>query len=119
MRIRSLFAGLTRSGLCVTLLAFAVVLPVQAQELEEIIVTAQKREQNLQDVPVSITAFTGDQLRQLRINTTDEVVDYTPGLTMFSPLAEGNTPNFSLRGVSGSDISTLTEAPIAVYADEI
>ena len=101
------------------MLAMTVALPVQAQELEEIVVTAQKREQNLQEVPISITAFTGDQMRQMRITTTDDVVDFTPGLTLFSPLAEGNTPNFSLRGVSGSDISTLTEAPIAVYADEI
>ena len=118
MRIRSLFAGLTRSAFCVITLA-TVVAPVQAQELEEIIVTAQKREQNLQEVPVSITAYTGAQMRDMRINNTDDVVDFTPGLTMFSPLGEGNTPNFSLRGVSGSDISTLTEAPIAVYSDEI
>ena len=115
----SLFAGLTKSGLCVIGLATIVALPVQAQVLEEIIVTAQKREQNLQEVPVSITAYTGQQLRDMRITNTDDVVDATPGLTMFSPLGEGNTPNFSLRGVSGSDISTLTEAPIAVYTDEI
>jgi iron complex outermembrane receptor protein len=94
-------------------------LPAQAQLLEEIVVTAQKREQNLQDVPVSVTAFTGDQLKDLRITNTDDVVDFTPGLTVFYPLAEGNTPNFSLRGVSSTDITTLTEAPIAVYTDEI
>ena len=90
-----------------------------SQVLEEIVVTAQRLEQNLQDVPVSVTAFSGDQLKELRIVTTDDVVDFTPGLTMFNPLGEGNTPNFSLRGVSSSDITTLTEAPIAVYSDEI
>lgn len=118
MSIRSFFAGLKKAAIFVIALATAVA-PAQAQVLEEIIVTAQKREQNLQEVPVSITAFTGDQLRQMRITNTNDVVDFTPGLTMFSPLGEGNTPNFSLRGVSGSDVSTLTEAPIAVYADEI
>jgi iron complex outermembrane receptor protein len=118
MNNRSFNAGPTVAAVCVTILA-AIALPTQAQVLEEIIVTAQKREQNLQEVPVSITAFSGDQLRSLRITNTDDVVDFTPGLTMFSPLGEGNTPNFSLRGVSGSDISGLTEAPIAVYTDEI
>ena len=90
-----------------------------SQFFEEIVVTAQRLEQNLQDVPVLVTAFSGDQLKELRIVTTDDVVDFTPGLTMFNPLGEGNTPNFSLRGVSSSDITTLTEAPIAVYSDEI
>jgi iron complex outermembrane receptor protein len=119
MSKRSQFAGLARSGLFAIGLASIVALPSQAQVLEEIVVTAQKREQNLQEVPISVTAYSGEQLRDMRITNTDDVVDYTPGLTMFSPLGEGNTPNFSLRGVSGSDISTLTEAPIAVYTDEI
>ena len=106
-------------GAFCALLSLAVLLPAHAQVLEEVVVTAQKREQNLQDVPVSVTAYAGDMLREMRITNTDDVVDYTPGLTMFSPLGEGNTPNFALRGVSGAAITTVAEAPIAVYTDEI
>ena len=76
--------------------------------IEEIVVTAQRLEQNLQDVPVLVTAFSGDQLKELRIVTTDDVVDFTPGLTMFNPLGEGNTPNFLLRSVSNSGIFSLS-----------
>jgi iron complex outermembrane receptor protein len=119
MRTRSSLVNAIGRAFLVIGLTVAVTVPARAQELEEILVTAQKREQNLQDVPTSVTAFTGDQLKDFRVVTTDDIVDFTAGLTMFNPLGEGNTPNFSLRGVSSSDITTLTEAPIAVYADEI
>lgn len=99
--------------------AGAVMTPSFAQTLDEVIVTAQKREQNLQDVTASVTVLSGDQLKEFGVVTTDDVVDLTPGLTMFASLGEDNTPNFALRGVSSSDISTVSEAPIAVYADEI
>ncbi|MEC7368158.1 MAG: TonB-dependent receptor [Pseudomonadota bacterium] len=97
----------------------AEVVYAQTGELEEVIVTAQKREQNLQDVPIAITAYSGEQLKELGVVSTGDLVDHTPGLTMFAPLGEGNTPNFSLRGVGSQDITSLTEAPIAVYSDEI
>jgi len=115
LNLRTLMGQLTGFAAALVLLTPLA----NSQELEEIVVTAQKREQNLQEVPISITAITGDQLRELRITTTDGVVEHTPGLTMFSPLAADNTPNFSLRGVSGADITSVTEAPIAVYTDEI
>ena len=51
-----------------------------AQLLEEIIVEAQKREQNLQDVGIAVTAFSGDQLRALGITDSIDLVAQTPGL---------------------------------------
>ena len=52
-----------------------------AQILEEVVVTAQKREQNLQDVPISVTAFSGEQLTALGINDFVEITDQSLGLT--------------------------------------
>src|SRR5687767_15056733 len=49
-------------------------------ELEEVIVTAQKREQRLQDVPVSITALSADQLVALKLNSGTDLQKYTPNL---------------------------------------
>ena len=53
---------------------------VQAQVLEEVIVTAQKREQNLQDVGISVTAYTGDQMKALGVTNTVEISDQVPGV---------------------------------------
>ena len=62
---------------CITLAS----LPVSAQ-IEEIIVTAQKREQNVQDVSISINAFTGDTLQDLGVAQPRDLAQFTPGLTV-------------------------------------
>ena len=88
-----------KSRLLVGLLSATAVVsfgvPSYAQ-VDEIIVTARKTEESLQDVPIAVTAFTGDFLE-------------TSGLTEFTDIAKV-TPNFDIRedGVSGSGFSTIT-----------
>src|SRR3984957_8857972 len=65
--------------------------------LGEIVVTAQRRQENLQDVPTAITVFTPQQLTQLRIEQTEDLAQYTPGLT--ASTSQFGDPVFSLRGV--------------------
>lgn len=62
---------------------------VNANVLEEVVVTAQKREQNLSDVGISITAFTGKQVKELGFTNTIDVVSMTPGFNYTVPNAEG------------------------------
>jgi len=90
-----------------------------AQELEEIIVTAQKREQNLQEVGVSISAFTANQIRELGFVNTTDVVAMTPGLNFTVPNAEASVINFFLRGVGLNDFADAQENPVAVYMDDV
>lgn len=90
-----------------------------AQELEEIIVTAQKREQNLQEVGVSVTAFTATKIRELGFVNTTDIVAMTPGLNFTVPNAEGSVINFFLRGVGLNDFADAQENPVAVYMDDI
>jgi iron complex outermembrane recepter protein len=107
-------------------LALAVTVePARAQDnrrtgvLEEITVTAQKREQSLQDVGVAVTAFTGEQMRQLGFTNTTDVVAMTPGLNYTVPNAESSQINFFLRGVGLNDFADANENPVAVYVDEV
>ena len=90
-----------------------------AQDLEEIIVTAQKREQNLQDVGISVTAFSGEQIRKLGFTNTTDVVLMTPGLNYTVPNAESSQINFFLRGVGLNDFADANENPVAVYLDDV
>ncbi|MEM8561805.1 MAG: TonB-dependent receptor [Pseudomonadota bacterium] len=85
--------------------------------LEEITVTAQKREQNLQDVPIAITAFTGAQLDALGVQESFDVANFTPGVHISGNLAGQNT-QFTIRGVTQNDFNDIVEAPNAVYLDE-
>mgnify|MGYP006314206937 CR=1 FL=1 len=88
-----------------------------AQVLEEVTVTAQKREQSLQDVGIAVTAFTGDQMRALGIEESHEVAAFTPNVHIGGSMA-GQNSQFTIRGVSQNDYNDIVEAPNAVYVDE-
>jgi iron complex outermembrane recepter protein len=103
------------------LLACATPLATQAQqsdEPEEVVVTAQKREQSVQDVPISITAFSARELRDLGITSTTDLAAITPGLTIGQNTGDGDFPFISLRGVTVRDFADTNESPSAVYMDE-
>jgi len=85
--------------------------------LEEVVVTAQKREQNIQDVGIAITAFTGDQMRALGVTNSFDIAILTPGVHLSGNLAGQNT-QFTIRGVTQNDFNDIIEAPTAVYLDE-
>jgi iron complex outermembrane receptor protein len=88
-----------------------------ASMLEEIVVTAQKREQNLQDVPIAITAFSGAQMNAMGVQDSFDIATFTPGVHISGNLAGQNT-QFSIRGVTQNDFNDIIEAPNAVYLDE-
>jgi iron complex outermembrane receptor protein len=104
---------------CVTgVLAFAIAQSAVAQSvLEEITVTAQKREQNIQDVGIAINAFSGDQMRDLGIERSFDIAAFSPGVHISGNLAGQNT-QFSIRGVTQNDFNDIIEAPNAVYLDD-
>lgn len=90
---------------------------VQAAVLDEVVVTAQKRDQNIQDVGIAISAFTGDQMKALNIQTSSDIVAFVPGVHTGGALAGQNT-QFTIRGVTQNDFNDIVEAPNAVYLDE-
>ncbi|MDO8863827.1 TonB-dependent receptor [Haliea sp. E1-2-M8] len=96
---------------------FCSSLPVHSQVLEEIIVTAQKREQNIQDVGVSISAFTGARVRAMGWQSSEDIAAQTPGLIATSFSGDSTVSLFSIRGVGQNDFADHQEAPTAVYVD--
>ena len=88
-----------------------------AQMLEEVIVTAQKREQNVQDIGIAITAFSGDQLKNLRVTESTDVAYMSAGVFV-SGSSAGQTKEFTIRGVTQNDFSDFAENPNATYVDE-
>lgn len=88
----------------------------EAPGLTEIIVTAQRREQNLQDVGISVTPLDARTLDELGIVDTTELVRAVPGLKVnsYSP----TSVVFNIRGVSQNDYGDQQEPPVAVYQDD-
>jgi iron complex outermembrane receptor protein len=87
--------------------------------LEEIIVTAQKREQNIQDVGMSITAFTADDIRDFGFTNAQDLARQTPALSFNLNANDDVSMTFSLRGVGLDDFSAFNEAPVAIYFDGV
>lgn len=92
--------------------------PADADGIQEIVVTAQKRSESLQSVPVSVTALTNAQLGQLKLDTPSDLVTQVPNLQVNGIVGEGS-PLFSLRGVSMFDYSLNQSSPVASYIDEV
>jgi iron complex outermembrane receptor protein len=99
------------------LLAAGTSLPttVHAQSgiLEEVIVTARKREEAIQDVPVSVTAFTGNQLRDAGITNLKDLGYQTPGLQ----IDQGSGAQIWIRGIGQRDDGARVDGPVGVYVD--
>ena len=106
-------------------ISIAATTPALAQEtpqtggLEEIIVTATKRSENLQDVPVAVSAISQTALQNQGVFETSDLNHSMPNLQVSSPYGQ-QQPNFSLRGVGvGTDFNANAASPVGVYVDEV
>ncbi len=87
--------------------------------LGDIIVTATRRSENLQDVPISISAIGSEQLASRGVAATNDLGAVVPNLQVSSQYGE-TQPNFSLRGVGvANEFAANTASPIGVYVDEV
>ena len=84
---------------------------------QEIIVTAQRRSQSLQDVPVTVTVFGAEEIEDARIQQIGDVVTRTPGLAFDAYPA--TQPRLFIRGIGSSDRGAAGDPSTAVFLDEI
>ena len=109
----------TRLAMAIATLIGAQSNAIQADEfaLEEIVVTAQKREQSLQDVPIAVTAVNADLLQQTGAITLSDVANITPGLNITNTQAEDS--GITMRGIGSNDFGYGSDASIPVYLDGV
>lgn len=110
---RNAFASLTFALLVIGGSAVA-----NAEALEEITVTAQKRSENLQDVPVAMSAFSGDQINAALIGTTEDLVKLTAGMSFTEGTIATETA-FRIRGAGTQSFSSSVEPSVAVLYDGV
>ena len=84
-----------------------------------ITVSAQRRDQNLLDVPLSVSAFSGEDLADLGVVTLDEVAKITPNVTLEASRATNNTLSAFIRGVGQQDPLVGFEAGVGIYIDDV
>nr|WP_314437238.1 TonB-dependent receptor [uncultured Brevundimonas sp.] len=87
-----------------------------ATQLDEIVVTANRREQSLQEVPIAVTALTGESLERTGVSQTSQLAQVTPGLVLGR-----NTAQFqpTIRGIGSRAATAGDESNVAIYIDGI
>jgi iron complex outermembrane receptor protein len=85
----------------------------------EIVVTAQRRAQNLQDVGVAVSAVSGNDLRKLDVFDSKDISKIVPGVSLDATASGGVNANLTIRGVSQSDFSPSQESPNSIYMDDV
>ena len=90
--------------------------------LEEIVVTARKREESLQDTPLAVSAFNTAELDQRNIVSVNEISQYIPNVQYDNVASEaggGNSSQIFIRGIGQTDYVLTVEPGVATYLDGV
>ncbi|WP_298669769.1 TonB-dependent receptor [uncultured Sphingomonas sp.] len=85
----------------------------------DIVVTAQRRAERLQDVPLAVSAITSDDMKVRQINNTLDLVNYVPNLIGHNNTALGTANTYSLRGLANTESISTFDPPVGTYVDDI
>ena len=87
-------------------------------QIEEVVVTAQKREENMQDVAISMSAMDANSIEKSFARTIDDITGMSPNLVV-NPILGNGTTGISIRGIQHSDVEKSSDTPVAVYQDGV
>lgn len=87
--------------------------------LGDIVVTARRREETLQDTPISVSVLSGDQLAKSGVTDANSLQYQTPSLSITSAQSQRNTVAFSLRGQRTQETQLFTDPPVGTYFAEV
>ena len=114
--VTRIFGSRSLVGWLLAFVACTIGAPASAQ-LEEIVVTAERREESLQDVPVAVTAFTADRIESLRLDDFEDLSIQIPGFSVNSFSKTRINP--ALRGGSSSLASAGAEQAVGLFIDDV
>ncbi len=86
---------------------------------EEVIVTAQRRAQNLQEVPVAVTAVTAEALEAARVENIADVQQISPSISFDTSNSAANSANIRIRGIGTVGNSRAFEGAVGVFIDGV
>ncbi len=125
----TMIVGLTLTAICAPALAMAqtpetVAAPAvdpasPATTTGDIIVTARRREESLQRVPVAVTALGGDDIQKLQVINVQDLTRAAPSVTIGASTRGGGVPFLSIRGISSADVNAGIDPSIGIYFNEV
>jgi iron complex outermembrane recepter protein len=110
-------------ALLISIMAGSLVFPIAGHsQIEEVVVTAQKREENLQDTPIAITAFSGENLEGHMITDISKLADFTPNVIFDTTAPISGVSSGAvvfIRGIGQLDFSLTTDPGVGTYIDGV
>jgi iron complex outermembrane recepter protein len=113
--IRRILSGAT---LTLPVLASSIVLAQEGGTIAEVLVTATRRTESTQDIPISITALGAEQLAQAGVIDTRDLIALTPNLTTQGSFGR-TAPSFFIRGIGSTQFNTNANSKVGVYVDDV
>ncbi|NOY16432.1 MAG: TonB-dependent receptor [Gammaproteobacteria bacterium] len=104
-------------GLLSTNYAFSEPGAKEKFEIEEVIVTAQKRAEKSQDIPIAISAFSQQVIKKTRMYTLDDIAQLTPSFIVGQHTP--TQPELSIRGIASTDREAGSDRSVVVFVDEV
>lgn len=89
-----------------------------AQAIEEVLVTAQKREQNLQDISLTISAFNEEDIKSFGFGQPGDIAQQSPGVYV-KPTVGDQNPVFTIRGIGFNDFTSIQNPGAGVYVNQV
>ncbi len=110
-----------RTAIALSLAAASSVAGAQSSDggLEEVVVTAQRRAEAIQDVPIAITALTGAQLERLNVGDTLDLVKLVPNAFASNNTGLGTANVYSIRGLNNTESIATFDPPVGTYVDDV
>jgi iron complex outermembrane receptor protein len=87
--------------------------------LSEIVVTAQRREQSVQDVPIAVTALNGETLQANRVVNVADLSGLAPGVTVRTAAGGSSLPQFGIRGAVSTGTTPGSDKEVSIYLDGV
>ncbi len=104
-------------GMSLSILEYRAVIADSANELTEIVVTARKQSENIQTVPISITAISGDQLKEQSIKTVENLQNIAPGLFVQQAFDDPQSIIVTMRGRKQDDATIAVDSSVSLSVD--
>jgi iron complex outermembrane receptor protein len=107
------------AALVATSVGFIPGIALGQDALEEVIVTARKREETLQETPVAVSAFTGENLQELGLNNITDLTKVVPNVDMYSGNGTAGGGNVFIRGIGARNTGVNFDSGVGIYVDGV
>ncbi|OYX91545.1 MAG: TonB-dependent receptor, partial [Caulobacter sp. 35-67-4] len=118
--MRAIHTTLLMSAASVLALSFAsagMAAEVETAQVDQVIVTAQKRAQDRVEVPIAVTAYSGQFLEAIGVQEFDQLSAFTPGFVVQNQ--SNNNSGFVMRGITSDSGSATDETRVSIYQDGV